>query len=101
MRMRAGKARKTCGFMMEQLEGRELLSGVPLAAPTGVTIAKTFSTSLIVDWTDQSDSESGSRIERSPDDATWATVGTVGPNVTSFQDTELTPDTTYFYRVVA
>src|SRR2546423_289694 len=125
MRIRPGKARKTCGFMMEGLEGRQLLSAAvdgvvladpqpasdiviaadtilpSLAAPTGINIVKTFSTSLIVGWTDQSASESGHRIERSPDDATWTTVGTVGPNVTSFQDIGLTPDTTYYYRVVA
>ena len=87
--MRFGKARKSCGFMMESLEGRELLSSAidgvvstdpqpaadlaitadvtqpPLAAPTGVHISKTFSTSLIVGWTDQSASESGHRVERS------------------------------------
>src|SRR5205823_2332341 len=68
---------------------------------TGVSITKTFSTSLIVGWTDQSASESGSRIERSSDGAAWTAVGTVGPNVTSFQDNGLTPDTAYFYRVVA
>src|SRR5207253_360859 len=125
MRMRWGKARKACGFMMETLEGRELLSSAidgvvstdpqpvadlaitadvtqpPLAAPTGVTITKTFSTALIVGWTDESGSESGSRIERSTDGVLWSTAGTVGPNVTSFQDTGLTPDTAYYYRVLA
>src|SRR6266550_6497498 len=125
MRIRLGKARKTCGFMMEGLEQRELLSAAvdgvvvsdpqpasdlviaadaiqaPLAAPTGVNITKTFSTSLIVGWTDQSASESGHRVERSIDDVTWVTAGTVGPNVTSFQDTGLTPNTPYFYRIVA
>jgi len=111
--------------MMEGLEQRELLSAAvdgvitsdpqaasdiviaadapqaPLAAPTGVNIIKTFSTSLIVGWIDQSASESGSRIERSTDGAAWATVGTVGPNVTSFQDNALLPATPYVYRVVA
>jgi len=78
--------------MMEGLEPRELLSAAadgvivsdpasdiviaadapqaPLATPTGVNITKTFSTSLIVGWTDQSASESGHRVERSTDDAT-------------------------------
>src|SRR5437660_4922269 len=125
MRMRLGKARKSCGFMMETLEGRELLSSAidgvvstdpqtaadlsiiadvtqpPLAAPTGVNITKTFSTSLIVGWSDESASESGHRVERSTDGVIWTTAGTVGPNVTSFQDTGLTPDTSYYYRVVA
>ena len=108
---------------MEGLEPRELLSAAadgvivsdpasdiviaadapqaPLATPTGVNITKNFSTSLIVGWTDQSASESGHRVERSTDDATWTTAGIVGPNVTSFQDTGLSPTTAYYYRVVA
>ena len=101
MGMRLGKARKTCGFMMEALEGRQMLDGAPLAAAVGVNIVKTFSTSLIVGWTDQSASESGSRVQRSLDGNSWETIGTVGPNLTSFQDNGLTPDTSYFYRVVA
>jgi len=125
MRMRLGKARKTYGFMMESLERRELLSGAvdgvldtapeaaseivvaadttppPLGAPSAVNITKTFSTSLVVGWTDESASESGSRVERSTDGVLFSTVGTVGPNVTSFQDTGLTPNTPYYYRVVA
>jgi len=87
--------------MMESLERRELLDGVPLAAPTGLNISNTFSTSLILAWTDQSQFESGSRIQRSVDSLEWSTVGTVGADVTTFQDTGLAPNTTYYYRVVA
>src|SRR5882672_4645780 len=122
MRMRLGKARKTCRFMMEPLEGRELLDGTapvqdpqlapelvvaadtvtdPLAAPIGVNVKKVFSTSLIVGWTDQSEIEAGFRVERTTDNVNWTTAGTVGPNATSFQDTGLIPDTAYNYRVVA
>ncbi|HEV8378363.1 MAG TPA: fibronectin type III domain-containing protein, partial [Tepidisphaeraceae bacterium] len=119
------KARKTYGFMMESLERRELLTSAvedvvltdpqapsdiviaaditpaPVAAPTGLNITNTFSTSLIVAWTDESASESGHRIERSIDSAVWTTAGTVGPNITSFHDTGLSPNTAYYYRVVA
>src|SRR6476620_9067051 len=107
MGMRLGKARKTCRFMMEPLEKRELLDGSapvqdpqtapeivmaadsvtdPLAAPIGVNVTKVFSTSLIVGWTDQSEIEAGFRIERTTDNVNWLPAGTVGPNVTSFQD---------------
>ena len=122
MGMRLGKARKTCGFMMEPLERRELLDGTapvqdpqtapeivlaadavtdPLAAPIGVNVSKVFSTALIVGWSDQSEIEAGFRIERTTDSINWTTAGTVGPNVTSFEDTGLVPDTAYNYRVVA
>jgi len=126
MRVRLGKARKSCRFMMEPLEQRDLLTAAadavvlsddpqpaseiviaadttppPVAAPAGLNITKTFSTSLILGWADQSASESGDRIERSTDNVIWETVGTVGPNVTSFQDVGLNPNATYYYRVVA
>jgi len=122
MGMRLGKARKTCRFMMEPLERRELLDGVapsqdplavpeivmaaetvtdPLAAPIGVNVTKVFSTSLVVGWTDQSEIEAGFRIERTTDNVNWVAAGTVGDNATSFQDTGLIPDTAYNYRVVA
>src|SRR5689334_5112470 len=102
MGMRLGKARKTCRFMMEPLETRELLDATaPLAAPTNLAVTNTFSTSLVLSWSDQSQFESGTRIQRSPDGVDWSTVGTVGADVTTFQDTGLTHDTSYQYRVVA
>src|SRR2546423_9898185 len=52
-------------------------------------------------WPHKAATESGHRVQRLIDNATWNAAGTVGPNVTSFQDTGLTPDTAYFYRVVA
>src|SRR5215216_5636854 len=103
MGMRLGKARKTCRFMMEPLERRELLDGVapsqdpqavpeivmaadtvtdPLAAPIGVNVTKVFSTSLIVGWTDQSEIEAGFSIERTTDNVNWIAAGTVGVNAT-------------------
>jgi FtsP/CotA-like multicopper oxidase with cupredoxin domain len=55
-------------------------------------------------WTDNSTTETGFTIQRSPI-STFAGPGTVtfatGPNATSYTDTTIAPDTTYFYRVIA
>jgi hypothetical protein len=46
--------------------------------------------------------ETGYRVERSPDGAgNWSRIGTTAADLTHFEDVSLTPETTYFYRVVA
>lgn len=71
-------------------------------APSDVTVDAIGSTRLLVSWTDNSDNESGFRIERSPDgDSSWLEVGVVGAGVTAFTNTGLEPETTYYYRVRA
>lgn len=50
-------------------------------------------------WTDNASNEAGFRIERGTDGSNFALVATVAANVTSFNNTGLTPGMTYFYRV--
>ncbi len=52
-------------------------------------------------WQDNSGDEQGFRIERSLDAFTFGEIAAVGPNVTTFSDTTVSPDTLYFYRVLA
>jgi hypothetical protein len=74
-------------------------TGVTPAAP--VLLSATGSaTSVDLVWTDV-DSESGYRIERSPDGTSWAPLGNTGQGVTSYTDNGLPSATTYYYRVVA
>lgn len=78
----------------------------PPAAPTGLQVTTpplpAGRTSLILNWTDNSFDETGFAIERSLGiSGTFAEVGRVGAGVTSFTDTGLSPETTYFYRVKA
>ncbi len=57
-------------------------------------------TSLVLSWTDNSSTETGFRIERSSNGGeTFAVVGLVGADVTSYVDTSLTAATTYTYQV--
>jgi hypothetical protein len=59
----------------------------------------TSSTTVDLLWGDPNQNETGFRIERSTDGASWSTVTTVGPNVTSYTDTGRSPATLYYYRI--
>ena len=72
-----------------------------VAAPTGATATPAAGLAMNVSWTDNSNNETGFKIERSTDGKTFIQVGTVGANVTNFQDTGLASGTTYYYRVCA
>ena len=80
------------------------------AAPTNLSAAATSPTQVVLTWTDNSANESGFRIYRvkagrgsaqSIGSASWPMVGTVGANVTTFTDTNLTGNTMYLYYVSA
>ncbi len=74
----------------------------PPAVPTAVTATALSSSSIRVDWTDNSASEQGFKVDRSTDGGvTWMQVAQVGANVTTWTNIFLTPGTTYHYRVRA
>ena len=52
-------------------------------------------------WTDNSNNESGFKIERSTNGTTYTQIATVGANVTAYADTGLARNKTYRYRVRA
>ena len=58
------------------------------------------SSSVALVWSDVS-GETGFRVERSPNNSTWTSVGTIASGVTTFTDTGLNESTTYYYRVIA
>ena len=84
----------------------------PPAQPTNVLAAPVSNIEVQVTWTDNASNEDEFRIERegaaggvSGTDGgpsmVFTQVGSVGPNVTTFQDTGLEPGTAYSYRVRA
>ena len=52
-------------------------------------------------WTDNSDNETGFRIQRKANNGQFLTLATVAAGVTTFTDPNLSPSTTYVYRVIA
>jgi hypothetical protein len=68
-------------------------------APTESAVSASQAT---LTWEDASSNELGFKIERKKGSAgLYREIATVGENVTTYTDTGLTPDTTYYYRVRA
>ncbi|MCS6776655.1 MAG: proprotein convertase P-domain-containing protein [Chloroherpetonaceae bacterium] len=69
-------------------------------APGGLT-ATIAGSHVQLSWTDNSDNELGFKIERQTIGGTFQLIAQTGPNVTTYLDTNVTPDTLYTYRVRA
>ncbi len=94
------------GFDQADWAGARLLLATPAQQPTvpatpGSLTATAMSQSQInLVWADAT-GEAGFQIQRSIDDVVFTLVGSVGPGVTSFSDTNLSAGTHYYYRVDA
>lgn len=72
---------------------------VPVA-PAGLTASAASPTQINLSWSDVT-GESGYKLERSTNGATWTQVATTAAGVTSYQDVGLSGGSTYYYRVRA
>jgi Domain of unknown function (DUF1929)/Fibronectin type III domain len=73
----------------------------PPTAPTNLAAAVASSTQINLSWTNTSSNQTGVKIERSTDNATFVQITVVGATAVSYSDTGLSGSTTYFYRVRA
>lgn len=75
-------------------------SGLPPAAPSGLTATAASSSAINLAWTDNANNETGFVLERAPTNA-FASITTIplGANVTGYADTGLAASTTYYYRI--
>jgi Rieske Fe-S protein len=73
----------------------------PPAAPDGLTATALSAGTITLSWADRSSTETGFRVERAEGDGPYAVVATVDPDVTTYPDIGLAPDTVYSYRVIA
>jgi hypothetical protein len=76
-------------------------STTPPATPTNLTASVVSSTQVNLQWTDNSTSEDGYKIQRKTSGGNFVDVGSTGVDITSFSDFGLTPNTSYTYRVYA
>ncbi len=72
-----------------------------VAAPTGLTTTAVSENRIDLSWNDQSNNESGFRIERAIREGDFTEIASVGANVTSYQNNGLSTGTKYQYRVRA
>ncbi len=75
----------------------------PPPAPSGLTAAPSSHIQVELNWSDNSTSENGFRIERCTGAGctSFAEIGTVAPNVVTYSDSGRSPSTDYRYRVRA
>ena len=75
--------------------------GTAPAAPTGLTATAVSPTQINLAWSDVT-GETGYRVERSPNGSnSWVEIASLIGDQVTYQNTQLTAQTTYFYRVRA
>ncbi len=80
---------------------RPLPQALP-AAPTGLVAELVSDSEIRLTWTDNAQDETSYRVERSPFDALiWIEIASLDANTTVYLDSDLTCDSSYFYRVRA
>ncbi len=76
--------------------------GQPPSAPSGLSATTISATQINLAWTDNSNNETGFKIERKTGTGAYAQIATVGANVTTYSNTTgLVANTTYTFRVRA
>jgi alpha-tubulin suppressor-like RCC1 family protein len=68
-------------------------------APSYLTIIVRSSSQIGLSWTDNSNNESGFKIERKISGTAYSLLTGVGQNVTSYSDTTVSPGNVYYYRI--
>jgi len=100
----AGYKTQTGGDILAMDMSDNFFTITTVNAPTSPSnlIATAISSSQInLSWQDNSNNETGFKIERKIAGGSYSQITTVGANVTSYQNTGLSPNTTYYYRVRA
>jgi len=96
------RAYNASGFSGYTNEGSATTLPNPITAPGNLTATPSSQTKITLAWTDNSNIENGSKIERRLSTATaYTVIATVGANVTSLADSGLAANTKYFYRIRA
>ena len=79
-------------------DGNSNTTIIPIA-PSNLIGTVASPTQINISWTDNSNNETGFKIQRRTGSATYSDVGTVNQDVLTFSDSGLLPSTTYIYRV--
>lgn len=70
-------------------------------APSSLSATAVSSSQINLSWTDNADDEDGFKVERKEGAGSYSQIATLGENVTTYNNTNLSASTTYTYRVVA
>ncbi|MBN1447392.1 MAG: fibronectin type III domain-containing protein, partial [Bacteroidetes bacterium] len=72
-----------------------------LPTPTNFRVSVQSTTEVLLNWLDNATGETGYEVEQRSPLQPWLLVETTGPDATSYARTNLTPDSTFFFRVRA
>ena len=75
--------------------------GPPPNAPGNLIVTPVSSSRIDLTWQDNSNDETGSKIERKTGSGSYSQIATVGANVRSYSSSGLSANSTYYYRVRA
>ena len=90
-----------CAGQVTEATFTHLASQAPVG-PTGLTATAMDTTTISLAWQDMSDNEEEFRIYRGTSSSTVnSLVATLGSGATGHNDSGLSPDTTYYYKVTA
>ena len=74
----------------------------PPPSPENLSAQAVSSSRINLQWEDNSNKESGFKIQRSTNGGqNWFLRDSVGPNIESYSDLRLSPNTIYYYRIFA
>jgi fibronectin type 3 domain-containing protein len=73
----------------------------PPAAPSNLTARSTSTSSIQLEWSDNSDNETSFKIEKRKDGQLWSGLATVGANVKTYTHSGVTKGVKFYYRVRA
>jgi hypothetical protein len=71
------------------------------AAPTNVTATTVSKSQISLTWTESTTNITGFSIQRSTNGTSWSQLATVGASATSYRDTSVGKNRSYYYRVSA
>jgi predicted esterase len=78
------------------------LPGIAPVAPSILNVTPVSFKKITLNWNDNSDNETGFEIYRSPSNTgTFTIIGKTNTNVTTFDDTQVTANTRYYYKIRA
>ena len=82
------------------ISGTVTPQSIPVAS-TDLSASAASHTQINLSWSDNASNETGYRVERSLDQSSWSSLAAIAANSSSYSDSNLSPSTTYYYRVVA
>ncbi len=71
------------------------------ASPSSLSASAVSTSQIKLTWTDNAVDELGFKVQRSLDGANFTQIADIGTNVTSYTNSGLAANTTYYYRILA